>query len=213
MFSCPTDDVHSLYLDGELPEKYRKDYEEHLKTCKKCSEKLDALKRIKNIFEEDNKSISVDEHFLDESYSRLMTKLNYSKNVRFVREFPIQKTITGIAAAAAVLVAVVLPVKLIPSSSGSAGSAEVANLVPVERPQNASFSNKNIVINGNINDNFAQAVSTGALKNTSLADVDVFRPDFEDTKTIKISVPGLENQNSELMEVKMPVNTISGLLP
>ena len=215
MYSCPTDDIHSVYLDGELPLSYVSEYEEHLKICEKCSAKLVKFKTMKELFKEDAKSVSPDQQFLDESYKRLLTKMSYSKNCRFVRQFPVQKVITGVAAAAAVLVAVVLPAKLIPSKNSSA--ANVAQLVPVERPQTTSISNKNIVINGNINDNLAQTVSTGALKNTSLADVDVFRPDFHDSNTIKITVPGMNDQsagmNSGLMEVRMPVNTISGLLP
>ena len=215
MYSCPTDDIHSVYLDGELPLSYVSEYEEHLKICEKCSAKLAKFKTMKELFKEDAKSVSPDQQFLDESYKRLLTKMSYSKNCRFVRQFPVQKVITGVAAAAAVLVAVVLPAKLIPSKNSSA--ANVAQLVPVERPQTTSISNKNIVINGNINDNLAQTVSTGALKNTSLADVDVFRPDFHDSNTIKITVPGMNDQsagmNSGLMEVRMPVNTISGLLP
>ena len=215
MYSCPTDDIHSVYLDGELPLSYVSEYEEHLKICEKCSAKLAKFKTMKELFKEDAKSVLPDQQFLDESYKRLLTKMSYSKNCRFVRQFPVQKVITGVAAAAAVLVAVVLPAKLIPSKNSSA--ANVAQLVPVERPQTTSISNKNIVINGNINDNLAQTVSTGALKNTSLADVDVFRPDFHDSNTIKITVPGMNDQsagmNSGLMEVRMPVNTISGLLP
>ena len=217
MYSCPTDDIHSIYFDGELPLSYARDYEEHLKNCKTCSEKLDKFKKMKELFKADEKSITPDSQFLDESYKRLMTKMSYSKNTRFVHEWPVSKIVTGVAAAAAVLVAVILPVKLLPSKSASASSVNVAQLVPVERPQTTSISNKNIVINGNINDNLAQTVSTGALKNTSLADVDVFRPDFHDSNTIKITVPGMNAQtsgmNSGLMEVRMPANTISGLLP
>lgn len=215
MFSCPTDDIHSIYLDSELPKSYLAEYENHLKICKKCSEKIEKFRRLKSIFSNDSKNLSLDKNFIDESYSRLLTKLNYSKNTRFVHQFPVQKAVAGIAAAAAVLVAVVLPVKLIPSSSSSVSgnSANVASIVPVERPQNTSISNKNIVINGNINDNFAQTVSTGALQNPSLADVDVFRPEFQDSNSLRIMIPGFETQTSGMMEVRMPVNTIAGFLP
>ena len=41
MYSCPTDDIHSVYIDDELPQNYVLDYENHIKTCSKCSAKLE----------------------------------------------------------------------------------------------------------------------------------------------------------------------------
>ena len=29
MYSCPTDDIHSVYIDDELPQNYVLDYENH----------------------------------------------------------------------------------------------------------------------------------------------------------------------------------------
>lgn len=40
MYTCPTDDIHSIYLDGELPDIYRKEYEAHIKTCSECEKKI-----------------------------------------------------------------------------------------------------------------------------------------------------------------------------
>ncbi len=211
MYSCPTDDIHSIYLDRELPSAYAVEYEEHLRNCKKCSEKLNALKTLKGVFEKDSKSLDFDQKFMDESYVRLMAKIRHSRNTGFTDRFSVQKFVAGTVAAAAVLVAVILPVRTSPGGKPARDSS-LANLVPVERPQTTLISNKNIVINGNINDNLSQAVSTGALRNTSLADLDVFRPEFRDSR-IKISVPGMEVQNSPVMEVRMPANTIAGLLP
>ena len=39
MYSCPTDDIHSIYLDKELPFEYQKLYEEHIQRCPECSRK------------------------------------------------------------------------------------------------------------------------------------------------------------------------------
>ncbi|MCR5400398.1 MAG: zf-HC2 domain-containing protein [Treponema sp.] len=215
MYSCPSDDIHSIYIDNELPLSYVKEYEAHLKVCPKCAAKAESLKKVHSLLQEDKSSLEKDQAFLDQSYARLMTKMHYSKNTQPVRKIPAYSIMTGLAAAAAVLAAVIIPVRTT-SAKNQAKSSVVANLVPVERPHTASFSNKNIVLNGNINDNLAHTVGTGTLKNTSLADVDVFRPDFQDANnelSIKFSVPGLEAESSQVMEVKMPVNTITGLLP
>ena len=45
MYSCPTDDIHSVYIDNELPQNYVSDYENHLKVCPKCSAKVEQLKK------------------------------------------------------------------------------------------------------------------------------------------------------------------------
>ena len=47
MYSCPTDDIHSIYLDKELPFEYQKLYEEHIRGCPECSRKLERMKKIK----------------------------------------------------------------------------------------------------------------------------------------------------------------------
>ena len=38
MSTCPEQDMHSVYLDGELPQKYALDYESHLTSCQRCRE-------------------------------------------------------------------------------------------------------------------------------------------------------------------------------
>ena len=36
MFTCPTNEIHSLYLDKELPQNYIAEYEAHIANCEKC---------------------------------------------------------------------------------------------------------------------------------------------------------------------------------
>ena len=91
MSFCPTKDIHSVYLDNELPEAYKKEYEAHIESCEKCRKELEALKALHATFKADSDSITPDEHFMDESYNRLLLKMSYSKNTakssgrRFVR--------------------------------------------------------------------------------------------------------------------------------
>ena len=210
MFSCPTDDIHSVYLDGELPLSYVNEYERHVSMCEKCAQRQESLRRIRKNFAEDSKNIALDSHFMDESYSRLMTKMSYSKNTRRVRPFLLQKTLVGFSAAAAVLLAVVLPFG-ISDSKRSAASMPLSQLELVERPQMTAFSNKNI-IGSNVGGNLSRTVGIGSLKNTSLADVDVFRPNFDDSNTIRISVPGMELERAGVMDVMLP-SAVLGILP
>jgi len=127
-----------------------------------------------------------------------------------VRPFLLQKTLVGFSAAAAVLLAVVLPFG-ISDSKRSAASMPLSQLELVERPQMTAFSNKNI-IGSNVGGNLSRTVGIGSLKNTSLADVDVFRPNFDDSNTIRISVPGMELERPGVMDVMLP-SAVPGILP
>ena len=59
MSFCPSKDIHSIYLDNELPEIYKAEYEAHLKVCKACQKELDKLKAVHQLFDADSKSISL----------------------------------------------------------------------------------------------------------------------------------------------------------
>ncbi len=82
MSFCPSKDIHSVYLDNELPEVYKAEYEAHIAVCQKCAKELEILKSLRSELKADAKSITPDEHFMDESFNRLMTKMSYSKNVK-----------------------------------------------------------------------------------------------------------------------------------
>ena len=43
MSFCPSKDIHSVYLDGELPENYKAEYELHISHCEKCRKELEQL--------------------------------------------------------------------------------------------------------------------------------------------------------------------------
>lgn len=81
MFTCPDDDIHCVYSDGELPQNFTAEYEAHVRNCPKCSAKLEKLLALKAAFKSDSDSISLSEHDLDESFERLETRLSYKKVV------------------------------------------------------------------------------------------------------------------------------------
>lgn len=228
MYTCPTDDIHSIYLDNELPENFKAEYEAHLTSCEACRNKLEKLRGLKNLFQKDSTSIKLDEMFMKQSYERLQTKLRYSKNTRKILfkdkpEFKLnEKYISaGIGAAAAIVVSLVIPLRF-SSSKQALSSAQLASINPIERPVSSSspISNGNIVINGNINDNLAHNVSTGSVNDPRFADVDVFRPEFKNG-IIYIYANPFDNPDFEQMHMpprphgrnerfQPPVNYFSG---
>lgn len=224
MYSCPTDDIHSIYLDGELPEMYVKQYEEHIQQCSECRGKYERMRNLKNLLLADSKNCTPDSAFMTQSFERLETKMRYSKNTRRIISFPSSTVRYGIGAAAAVLLAIVIPVRAVSSRSSAPSSGQLASqITPIERPFATAIANKNIVINGNINDNLAHSVSSGNFENPRFADVDVFRPEFTDLSAVLFCMDMLDfeggrlprimryRQNSGMdMEMKFPVTDIQG---
>ncbi len=210
MYTCPTDDIHSIYLDNELPFEYVAQYQEHIKNCPACQKKIENLKKVSSIFKNDSKNINLGEPFLTESFNRLETKLRYSKNTDFSKEKPhYVSKIVPFVAAAAVFVAVILPVK----SFNQNKNEQFAKIQPIERPQYTQISSQNVVMNGNLHENLSQNVSLSPSQD--LKDIEVFRPDFDSPKNVpfQIKFPDMMNaqKNSmNAMDIKLPKPSFPG---
>ena len=214
MSFCPTDDIHSIYLDNELPENYRAEYEAHLKVCPKCQKKVNDLKMLNSLFDADSKSITPDSHFLDQSYERLMARMSYTKNIHKAEKKSYSNIKYGFcAAAAAAVFALVIPLRI----NSNRATVENQNVsvasvsAQIQPASNVSVGGGNgVVISGNlqgqslssvsVNNNygngFTQNVSTGnsnAVGRMLFTDFDVFRPDFSESTgiAIRITVPGM----------------------
>ncbi len=107
MSKCPGNDIHSLYIDNELPTTYKIEYETHLVSCEHCRNQFQRYQAMRNQL-----SALEDLNELTGNYERLKTELRFRTNsakgsvnqtMLFVRKF------SPILVAAAV-VAVFLPV-------------------------------------------------------------------------------------------------------
>ena len=115
MFHCPENDIHSIYLDGELPQNFVKDYEAHLASCQKCQAKLAKLKAVHEAFAADARLIEVSDDFKAASFDRLQSRMRFSKVVSASQPNKNIVRITNfvpVAAAAAAVFALMLPVKM-----------------------------------------------------------------------------------------------------
>ena len=198
MSFCPTKDIHSVYLDNELPEVHKAEYEKHLSECPKCRAELAELEAIREIFKKDSESITPDKQFMEDSYNRLMIKMSYNKNsVKANKKSPFMHlTYIISAAAAAVMLALFIPVGL--SSRKNTVVPEmtsVQNMFPMTNfGNNISFgSGNNMVISGNMNDMLSQYVSRIGYMDVfdDVDSLDLLRPDFVDDNkiSIRITVP------------------------
>ena len=236
MSFCPSKDIHSVYLDGELPENYKAEYELHIEHCEKCRRELEQLKALRGLFKADSAALNLDQHFMDESFQRLQIKMAYSKNVGKAPQKSPFKVISYVASgvAAAAVLALILPFGA--KTQNTAGEAlAAASVISTPLIQSVSSSSsvpitavstsgktgnkvgydsgRSMVVSGNIQDVVLSSESqrknsTPAAKNVS--DVDVLRPDFQDEAiSIKITVPGM-GDFPVTTEINVPMELVSG---
>ncbi len=220
MSFCPSKDIHSVYLDGELPENYKAEYELHISHCEKCRKELEQLKALRSLFKADSDSIKLDDKFMDESFQRLQIKMAYSRNIGKLPQKSPFKVISYVASgvAAAAVLALVLPLGL-KSNKASTEASTVAAVpliksVKASNVNNVSYdSGRSVAISGNIQD--VVLSSENQRKNNSsfvknVSEVDVLRPDFQDEAiSIKITVPGM-GDFPVTTEINVPMELVSG---
>lgn len=226
MSFCPTKDIHSIYLDNEMPEIYKAEYESHVATCKKCQQELNKLKVLHTLLSSDADVVTPDSHYAEQSFERLQLKMRYSNSTKKSNnqnKFQIKYAVSAMAAAA--IFALIIPVRFLNNNvqKTNAIATNISSAVPLAN--NVSFNGgRSRVISGNIhesiipsaykgNDSLVRNVSNypNSVEKQLIKDVDVFRPAFSEEKTIsiRITIPGI-GQVPVTAEVKLPVNVSSG---
>lgn len=222
MSTCPEKDIHSIYLDGELPEQFVKEYENHIASCKKCSQALEQLRKTHEIFVQDSKSLDLDSAFLDQSFERLQSRMKFRNVVRIAE--PPKKRFTVSAFVPAAAAAAVVFAAMLPMSLRSKTQVEPEMVSVIQRQNITPISEKNVVVEGNLTQvslgerddrNFSSAARTSAIATAtnasfnkqfgrSFTSVDVFRPEFREAG-FKVPVPGVS-------EINYPNNTQAGII-
>lgn len=147
MSICPENDIHSVYLDGELNSPYKEQYLEHLQNCSSCTEKLNKLKAVHEVLREDSKSITLSEEKLDESYQKLSTLLKFHDVTKKSTNSPLvflNKALPAIAAA--LIIAIILPIRL---NSGKTPTQQVS-LVADNSNTPKLFTERGVIIDDSI---------------------------------------------------------------
>ena len=205
MSICPEQDMHSVYLDGELPQKYALDYESHLTSCQQCRDDFLKLQAISNTLKDDAHSIQLSEQDMEDSFSRLQTKLHYQKTVKNIQPQNIKRFtwVVPTAAAAALAFALIVPLRtgniastpvisqerpISISASALTGDLSVA---PSLNYQKATFFRDPIIAEEPLN--HIQTVSLSS--DEVIAPVDIFRPSFDTNQGVSIKMT-LSNLNS-----------------
>lgn len=148
MYTCPEKDIHSIYVDNELPAAYCGDYESHIKSCPKCAAELKKMQAIHENLRMDAASHTPDEHFVEESFSRLQTRMSYSKVTKTSRHTfafsTLKLTVPATAAAA------VFALLFVPLSWRGAAAAEKTAMQTITRASLKPIAKNAVIVDGNI---------------------------------------------------------------
>lgn len=102
-------DLHSVYIDNEMPEEFISEYENIVKNDSKSASELEHFQKIHEIlhFDAVNESSKISDDFVNESFKRLQSKMKYANTVKFTEKkkslFTIPLSLGAVAAALAVV--------------------------------------------------------------------------------------------------------------
>ena len=151
-------DLHSVYIDGEMPESFVSQYESIVQADSKEKARLEKMQKLHALLQEDSDSMTVSDSFAEESFARLQTKMRYAKNVSFAggssgekKSFvtPFVKYASSFAAAAAVFAVVFIPIHY--NSLSKAKETAVAAISIMKQNTIEPIAKKDVIIDGNIN--------------------------------------------------------------
>lgn len=160
MSTSPEKDLHSVYIDGEMPENFISQYEAAVNADESAKAVLDRMKALHDILQEDAKSKTTDKAFMDASFERLQSRMSYSRTISVNKKsyiLPIAKYASSFAAAAAVFAVIFIPVHN--KALSSVKSAEVA-AIEITKEGMKPISEKQVVIDGNLHtENLSQGIA------------------------------------------------------
>ena len=146
-------DLHSVYIDGEMPESFVSQYESLVSSNAKEKEALEKMQVLHSLLQEDSAEKTVSDSFMEESFARLQTKMRYAQNVSFAGEqksfiTPFVKYASSFAAAASVFALVFIPVHY--NSLSNAKETAVAAISIMKEKSIEPIAKKDVVVDGNI---------------------------------------------------------------
>lgn len=134
MSICQNNEFFCLYIDGELKQPYKSQFQKHLKECKDCAKKLQHLQDIHALFQKDKDSIRLSPIDMQKDYNTLLFQLRYKKNTTPQKRFSYD-TLKYMAVAA--VFAFLLPFSL------QLAKTKAQQSLPVSLPIEKSIENTN----------------------------------------------------------------------
>lgn len=226
-------DLHSVYVDNELPAAYLEAYESLVAADERHAAEQRKVRSLHDALRQDARERKIDQTFLDASFARLQTKLHYHKHAVAPRESksPVRQIAQwGVPLAAAAVFALAIIPALHPGNGKNDAINAIAStkLTPIAENDIAvdgNFDQKTlsaIAVNGGAAVQGATTVSAagvpGAYPRRShrmklhdrLTSIDVFRPAFANADngfSIRISISPMHDVQDE--EIIMPLPNIA----
>jgi len=69
-------DLHSVYIDGEMPESFVSQYQNIVSSNEKEKAVLEKMQKLHSLLQEDSQSMTVSDSFAEESFARLRSFLS-----------------------------------------------------------------------------------------------------------------------------------------
>lgn len=226
MSFCPSKDIHSIYLDNEMPDIYKAEYEAHLKNCESCQKELEKLKALHQLFKADSESISLNKQYLDQSFDRLMVKMNYSKHTKLTekKQASGRKYFIPAAAAAAAVFALIIPVRInsskinaapeqavastsaAPVMASTVASSVVSNDIPSNVRNVSVGGGKGVVISGNIHESVlpSASIGTGGTRNSFVQNVSNSAIEKKLIQDVDVFRPGFIEDKTISIKITVP---------
>jgi len=139
MSICPSNDIHSVFVDGELPEEFKEEYLSHISSCDKCKKVLETMKCIRHSLIQDKDSIILSKAHIDKGYEKLEDMLDFKKitsHLDFSKFTPLINRLVP-AVAAALLIAFFLPVGLKRAFAPQYSADYISQILSTQSPFNA----------------------------------------------------------------------------
>ena len=142
-------DLHSVYIDDEMPENFVPEYERLVKSDAESSADFERMKKIHDLldFDAESESSKISDEFMDASFERLQSKMRFARTVELAEpkrkpaafwKFPVS------FAAAAVFAVVFVPL------SGRASRQESVAINAIAHTELQPIAEADVKIDGNI---------------------------------------------------------------
>lgn len=223
-------DLHSVYVDNELPPAYLEAYESLVAADERHAAAQRKVQSLRDALRQDAQAREIDQAFLDASFARLQTKLQYHKHAvapqeakSSVRQFA--RWGVPFAAAAAFAIAIIPVLHPANGKNDTINAIASTKLTPIAEHDIAvdgNFDQKTlsaIAVNGGSAAQGATTVSTtgipGAYPRKShrtklhdrLTSIDAFRPasvDADNGFSIRISISPMHDVQDEEIIIPLP---------
>ncbi len=189
-------DLHSVYIDNEMPESYVAEYESIVSSDESAKKAQDAVRSLHDALRSDAAEKSVDDLFMEQSFARLQSKMHYSKVIKkssspsFVT--PFIKYTASFASAAAVFALVFTPIHI--KAVKNNNTQEVNPIAITTKASAPNLAKNSVVVDGTIPKENLSSVFAPPAAESSLAKLD----EPKDT---------LQSEN-EKAEAKEPLNIV-----